>query len=300
MPEVILHIGFAKTATTWFQKNYYPKIDGAHFIPRPTVYRFLDYIHKDEVNIDVARSILIEETTKRIIMCEENILKGDLDKIEKTAKILREIFPDGKVIIFIRNQKDMVASRYLQYIKGGGTHTIDKFLYGENQHEYLTPANLKRKFIKLQYHKVIEIYFRHFKKENVSVYLYEEFDEDNQLFIEQFSEKFSLSYSGKVKFNRRNISYKKRVIPVARFVNHFSRHGSKFKIVYLHLPFLLTFSRKLFALINRMPGMGKHPESSEILGKKNLELFWLYFLESNRVLLNEYKIINLEKYNYPV
>lgn len=300
MTDPVLHIGFAKTATTWFQKNYYPKIEGAHFIPRPTVYRFLDYIHKDEVNIDVARSILIKETAKRIIICEENLLKGDLDKIENTAKILREIFPDGKVIIFIRNQEDMVASRYLQYIKGGGTHRIEKFLYGENQNEYLTPANLKRKFVKLQYHKVIEIYFRHFKKENVSIYLYEEFDEDNHLFIEQFSKNFLLTCSGRVKFNKRNLSYKKKVIPVARFVNHFSKHGSKFKTVYLHLPFLLTISRKLFALINRLPGMGKHPESSEILGKKNLELFRSYFLESNRILLNEHKINNLEKYNYPV
>ena len=45
---------------------------------------------------------------------------------------------------------------------------------------------------------------------------------------------------------------------------------------------------------------GHFPGSKEILGEKNFDFINNYFRESNRILYNELKIKDLEKYNYPL
>ena len=37
MPRPIVHIGYHKTATTWFQKHFYPCVRNARFVARERV-----------------------------------------------------------------------------------------------------------------------------------------------------------------------------------------------------------------------------------------------------------------------
>jgi len=39
MPRHLLHIGYHKSATTWFQQSYYPLARGAHYVKRDQVQR---------------------------------------------------------------------------------------------------------------------------------------------------------------------------------------------------------------------------------------------------------------------
>jgi len=298
--DPLIHIGFGKTGTTWFQKNYYPKLNEVTYLKRPKVFKFLDYIHESNFDLKIAKSILINGSNERIVICEENILKGDLIKIEHTAKILKEIISNGKIIIFIRNQIDMIASRYMQYVKGGGTYSINRFLWGEEIMHPFNEPNFIRRFHKLQYHKVIEIYIKHFSKKNVFIFLFEDFQACNKTFIDHYSKLFSFTASNQFKFRKRNVSYRKGLLSIAIFTNHFSKHSRKRKSYYFHIPLLLTLSRNVFALLNNLSIFGKQLSSHEILGEKNINFISKYFRDSNNILLDSYRLENIIKYKYPL
>ena len=92
---------------------------------------------------------------------------------------LNTCFPNGKVLIVIREQKSMLYSAYSQYIKGGGSYSIK---------EYLFPKTKKVKglfkFNYLEYHHLIEYYYKYFGKNNVLVLPYEMMKEDQERFLQ--------------------------------------------------------------------------------------------------------------------
>lgn len=44
---------------------------------------------------------------------------------------LKTVLPNARIVIFIRNQTEMIASVYKQYVKEGGTHSPRRFLHPE-------------------------------------------------------------------------------------------------------------------------------------------------------------------------
>jgi hypothetical protein len=87
------------------------------------------------------------------------------------AHRLKAVFPDAKIVIGIRNQRDYIESNYKQYVILGGKLSYRKFLSDSYAFNYgLLP--------KLNYEKLISYYFNIFGKENVHVYLLEEFKQD--------------------------------------------------------------------------------------------------------------------------
>lgn len=45
------------------------------------------------------------------------------------AERIYSAFPRARIVIVIRNQLDIIAAAYAQYIKQGGTHKPEHFLY---------------------------------------------------------------------------------------------------------------------------------------------------------------------------
>jgi len=120
MSEVIIHVGFPRTGTTFLQEQVFSKM-----------------------NVCFIRSMLFPDwfrcKGKKIIISHESLSlhRYDSSAEEKfaVADALKRIFPDAKIIVGIRDAHSWLRSLYSQYIREGGTKTFDEFYKTfDNQH----------------------------------------------------------------------------------------------------------------------------------------------------------------------
>ena len=94
---------------------------------------------------------------------------GDQD-VKEIADRLQMLFPGGRILIMIREQKRMLASIYSQYVKGGGPLTLEQFVDAPLRHRSMYAYfDIDR----MQYHYLIRYYQGLFGQHNVLVLPYE-------------------------------------------------------------------------------------------------------------------------------
>jgi len=124
MHKVILHVGYPKTATTWFQNNFYPYVENFRYVEREL---FNSLFFSRDV---LAIKKYLTDCEKDIVICDEALLitkKHKLSILEK-AERLRMNFSSPKIIIFIRNQLDIIESVYSQWLRGEMKKNINDFI----------------------------------------------------------------------------------------------------------------------------------------------------------------------------
>jgi len=105
--DVIIHVGLAKTGTTFLQEEIFRKMKGVRYIR------------------DISFTNLCFKRDKKTIIANE-ALSGDAYSIDagkdrfRIIDNLHKLFPDAKIIIGIRNPRSMANSLYSQYIRNGG------------------------------------------------------------------------------------------------------------------------------------------------------------------------------------
>jgi hypothetical protein len=97
---------------------------------------------------------------------------------KKIALMLKAIFPDGKVLILIREQKSFLLSYYFQYLAIGGTFSIKKYLTRpyDGKIPFFSPHHIN-------YYPLINEYRHLFGKDNVLIIPYELFCSEPGLFL---------------------------------------------------------------------------------------------------------------------
>jgi len=186
--NTLLHVGYPKTATKWLQNELFPKVKDAIFVDhnfvKSTIIKPNTLFFQNNVFDN------LKNEGKRIIISEENLLGSIQDggmqllHTKEMALRLQNLFPEANVIIFIRNQVSLIASAYLQYIKMGGNYSVQKYLFDKS---YSFTSNRKLfSFDFFRFDEVIRFYQQTFGTEKVHVHLYEEFEENPELFTKQF------------------------------------------------------------------------------------------------------------------
>ncbi|MFC2062048.1 sulfotransferase domain-containing protein [Elusimicrobiota bacterium] len=188
--NVLVHIGYHKTGTSWLQQFLFNEEWGiAKAVPRPMIKENLIHLNALDYNADKCRQKLIphihEAKKKKLIsvISEERLSgnphSGGYDSKE-IADRLFDAFPGAKILIIIREQNNMIRSAYKQYVKGVGSYSLKK---------YLAPSSQKKlptfDFSHFKYHRLIKYYIDLFGKDNVLVLPYESFKEDPAGFIER-------------------------------------------------------------------------------------------------------------------
>lgn len=304
--EPIIHIGYPKTATTWFQKNYFPKIKNAIFIPRNEIINEFTREYEINFNSDEIREKYLEIVGEQQLILSLEDLSGNINNIginrystKENALRLNSVFPKAKIIIFIRNQLDIIASSYMQYIKGGGTYGISRYLSDRN----LTyPDNLVPfAFEYFEYHRIIQLYKSLFGDENIKVFLYEEFLENNLSFLSQLNKIFSFQVDlNNLNYKKINENYRSSVMIIAKFFNLFTCQKRIHKYYLFHIPKWYHFSRTILKSINKYPIFGNHPTTNRILGEKNMEIITNYYKSSNNYLVISHDLHKIKNYSYPI
>lgn len=297
----IIHIGYNKTGTTWLQHNFFPFVTNASFLDRATVHRLLIDTNSFSFNADEVRNKLSKNADKRIIISEEEFcLTARAKPHIKTALIkqLQQVYPNAQIVVFIRNQVDRLLSLYLYYLKrSGGTYSFHNFLFKKNK---LNTNILDLKLDNSNYHHFINFLCETFGQQNVHVYLYEEFAENNVLFLSKFCQVHNLEVDIEaLHFTRVNSALKRNFIPIARFTNLFTEPHIADRNHLITIPYLDKACGRLYPKINRWGIWGKSAEPKDLLNRQTLDFLNNYFRVSNRILMEQYSL-PLDKYGYPL
>lgn len=290
--QPIVHVGYHKTATTWFQTSVYPASSTHRWIPRRQVWQALLDPPGTRFNAKEARAILLEGDDGRpMVMCEENlsgyIHNGGLHGFlaPAVAKRIKAVLPDARIVIFVRSQASMIAACYAQYVRGGGTHSLDRYLFPEKYHWGAQAKRFKIprfSFDHFEYDRLISIYEAQFGRSNVQVYAYESMQQPADV-LSGMSDDLGIGFDwDRLSFRRRNLSWNESLIPVARFMNRFTARTVEDKRFILHLPgWYVVRSAILHGLAWSLSGRG----ASFRLPERYLALIEELYAASNQRLL---------------
>lgn len=137
--EILFHVGFHKTGTTWMQRRVFvPKRD---FLPAMSHAEVRDLItgpNRLLYDPEPARSHIAKTQSSRssateaqVVISSElmcgNPFSGNRELVDFAHRI-QEIGLPTKILITVREQVSMIVATYAQYIKRGGTFSLDTFL----------------------------------------------------------------------------------------------------------------------------------------------------------------------------
>lgn len=302
---IYVHIGYPKTASTWLQQNFFPFIQNAYYPPRAKVIPQIIRQNSLAFNPRSLQELYNKVKQDHLILSSENLvgtsynfgLNGYLTA-EHAHKIYN-IFPEATILLFIRRQQDIIASNYVQYIKGGGTWGINKYLFHKN---FTGLSGLFLfSFHYFEYDLIIRYYQKLFGEDRVKVYLFEEFAENPKLFCEKIAEQLDLKIAMKdLEFKKANPGYRIFILSLARLANLFTEKKMINKRYIIHIPYLWEYSKKILKSLNKYSLFGPFPETINILGKKNEQYIKDYYSKSNRNLLSTFGLEKIKNFDYPL
>jgi hypothetical protein len=195
---------------------------------------------------DAARALLMEGDDGRPpLLCEENLsgyihnggLHGFLPPA--VAERIHAVLPDAHVVIFVRSQVAMIAACYMQYVRGGGTHGVHRYLFPQLylRGAYAQPFKVPRfSFDHFDYDRLIARYDALFGRDRVHVYPFEDLRDQAAMLARMEAELGLRLDRSRVTFDRPNASWSGSLLPAARFLNHFTARTVEDKDRVLHIP----------------------------------------------------------------
>jgi len=201
--RVLVHIGYHKTASTWLQKELFsPHSD--HFFPlakagskKHSKYLATHFIrddrghllspfqsNKDRVYLEIEKILEEKDLDGRVPVLSNERLTGNPHSGGFDAKAIAErvadCFPNGKIFCMIREQKDMILSTYFQYLRIGGTDSLEEYLRRryDGRRPGFSPEHLR-------YVDLLTYYQKLFSPESVLVLPFELFRRDPRRFVSQ-------------------------------------------------------------------------------------------------------------------
>lgn len=189
MMRPLIHIGYHKTGTTWLQHHLFDNGPAGYVTPMhgddilrkivvPKTFDFDAAVCRRDIDATIAR----ESSDDRVPVISAERLSGNPHSGGYDAPLiaarLHDVFPDGRILIVIREQAGAIASCYNQYVKAGGIAKLQDYLHPPSDFRFPTFD-----FNHFDYRRLITHYHQLFGSENVLVLLYEQFVRDPMDFV---------------------------------------------------------------------------------------------------------------------
>ena len=259
----IVHIGYHKTATTWFQRQVWPSATSHEFVPRAETQKALLFppgLHFDAA--EARHALRIDERARPVLLSEENLSgyphNGGLHGLigpEMARRILATL-PDAQIVVFIRNQRDIVRATYAQYVAGGGTWSLRRYLGGKaGRHGALTRPYKAPGFEweHFAFDRLVAHYEELFGRVSVHVYPYEWLEEP-EAFLIRLRRDLGLAVPAGVAMRpRANRSLGGEALLALRLVNLFTRQSVVNKTTLVDLPGGQLLRHAAKWLVKRLP-----------------------------------------------
>jgi len=295
--SILIHVGYPKTGTTWFQTEFFPRVENINYYSKDDIFEIL--INPSVINYNAFEHRKMFNFNKIVIVSSERLI-GTINSgwhrgiyLKEYASRIKEIFPNARILIFIRNQIDIITSAYIEYLKSGGTYGIDKYLFKYNNGLF--------SFEHLKYLDIINYYSDLFGQEKIDIFLFEDFKENPKSFINKFMARYKLqSVKDNINYNNKvNKSFHYSMIPLIRFLNIFSKGEILYKFHLIHIPLFTSVVRKLCLAVDSKLFRAWQNDPIKILKKRNYNYIINYYKESNFELIERYNLHSIRKYKYP-
>ena len=303
----IVHAGFPKTASTWFQKSFYPHVRSPRYVERDRVNAALLDAHALAFDPAEALRTLGLAAGEAAILCEEGLC-GYLHNGGVSGAITREVarriaatLPGARIVLFLRSQPKMLVAAYQQYVRAGGTHGPKRYFFpqryltGHRARGYKQPRFDIDFFL---YSRIVALYDELFGRERVHLFLFEEFQQGGMDFLKRFAAELQLEVDwDRVSLAPRLASYGMPLTRAARFLNRFTALSVIDKDHFVHIPGLYKARRSLLERLNRTGWFGRSPDLERLVGREEAERLRSHFAADNRLLAER---LPLERFGYPL
>jgi hypothetical protein len=272
MATLFIHVGYPKTATTTFQKHVFPnhqEIDYlGKFIPS---FQYRDTTLASEIDklmtwndaryagVELLRNLMNEyrqQCRKKVLLISsESFLHVTATDMGLVAQRIKSAFGPCKIIITIREQIDIIKSFYGLH----GQFGQYLFLCKDQAEKIKVPLrigdwlnyslrNYNKNFLStLHYGEIIRYYCRLFGKQNVGIFLYEEFCQNKMEYFRKFCDYLRIDHQTAIKLvagkhELRNLSTRdlfyfsifSRIFPRSKFEPWvLGRSGAKIRSIHI-------------------------------------------------------------------
>ncbi|EDP71455.1 hypothetical protein FBALC1_03187 [Flavobacteriales bacterium ALC-1] len=294
--KIYFHIGIHKTATTFLQKQILPNVNNLVYCDRVSHAEFKRYIlYTDDFEFKASEAFNlffkgVESNLTTYFYSDEEFYCSPWDGAKDRKKVidrLTKTFENISFVVVIRNQKHLLNSLYLQYVKTGGTMNVKKFIGHKKYPLVFTDSYFN-------YYHYLKYMFGLVGAENVNVMLYEDFIKDKANFVNEFLESIESKPKilSEIDYNKKsNRSLSPILLPYIRFRNRFIS-SPKNPSLFLPLVFYKMFKRADLFLSKLFPSSNK-----EII-KKDISSEFLKDCISDNVKLETLINRNIEAEGY--
>jgi hypothetical protein len=218
--------------------------------------------------------------------------------VKEVADRLYSVAPHANIIIFVRNQFEMIESCYRQYVKKGGTFGIKRYLFQDAPNHRFPQFSFEH----FEYDKLVAYYLKLFGKDHVHVFPYEELKDDRDRFFRRFFSKLGLKpLENSEDWARINVnpSYSFVSVYLARATNRFYGLDPINRRVLLHIPRLYKRCKRLYSAMDRTRWIKRLDRKFSFLDENIRRYIMDRYAQSNRE-LSFLLGLPLHSYGYPV
>ena len=228
-PNVVFHVGYHKTGTTWMQRRLFQPAHG--YLPlmsHEDVFAEITRPHKLAFDPAAPREMIaarMDETQTNVPVVSSEILSGhpfwggrdSADFAERIAAIT----PDAKILLTIRAQIPAIASVYMQYVRRGGRLPAKRFFGGAKVLGFdgFDPVHF-------EYHRLVARYQELFGSENVKVLTQEQLARDPEGFVADLRGFTGAAETPLPSTEREGASETEIAVPLLRRFNMIKRDGA--------------------------------------------------------------------------
>lgn len=154
--EIYFHVGLGKTASTYLQQKFFPKLKEIEYIQRNKYKNFRKHIENSN--------------------CDKIFISNEFDRqLEREAGKFAKYYPQAKTIIVLRRHSSWIASQYRRFVKNGKADSFEEFVDLKNDQGDWKQKDLyfypKIKFLEDKFQqKPYVLFFKDFKNDNFSFF----------------------------------------------------------------------------------------------------------------------------------
>lgn len=299
--RVIIHLGIHKTGSTYLQQHCFPFFPNLIYLHRNVLAPFKKYVlYGDDFEFSASKALSIffscvedagidNPTSKKFLLSDEefygNPFLGAIDRRRNLDRLI-EVFSSYEVqfFLFVRKQKDLLASLYLQYVKSGGTAFFEQFVSSRRY-----PLIFSSSYF--YFSGYLKYLVSCMGRENTKVFLYEEFRVNSEKILNELGEFVGSSFCPPVKGRvlRSNESINRSVVVPMVVLNRLTR---SYKNPFALLPFFIFKAYcKAFLVLSRVVRLSSRTYDFEDAERAALML-------DNQVLGESFPELRLQKFGY--
>ena len=303
---VLVHLGLHKTATTWLQNTIFADREWGFATPWSRAEVLERFVLVDAMRFEAAATRGEMEPGRRraedegcvAVLSHERLSgnphSGGYDRRE-IAERLAGAWPEARVLIVIREQRDMIRSVYRQYLREGGALSLRRYLSPPRQGAARAPAFDPAFF---EYDVLITYYQRSFGPERVLVMPYESLSEDPHAFVSAIARFAGAEGEGSIRFERENVALSDVALLVKRPLNRLFVRDRINPTGMFSSPRFHAGLTRVLELGERAVPRSLHHARSQAWEKEIEERIGTFYAESNRR-TGSLTGLDLEAFGYP-